>query len=429
MRTLLAPSNSWLLVSLAILAIYVILPAVIYVRSSQDPYILFLAVISSFGLLAIIAGFHLPVVDVFLSRRRLRPSIDAKFVHIAIWTTFSIFLIVTLVTADSIPILSAMGSATADQLSQERADFLKLRGGWQAALPYASTILVGVLLPYSTTRLFAEQSRFRYLALVAFILYTLLSLEKILFILAMAPLAVFVTQYYKSNRRVIAALAALAALSAGILYLNTVLASGDDYFEQREEFAISGETGPGETGSGGQASTSYFNIHYKPANAVELIVWRSIAVPVITAADGLRVFDDRFEGRFLLGATSSLLAQITRQGRVNFDAAVFEDQFGSSATGRANAVFFVEAYVNFGWFGVAIFSFIVGQALRLFARSDDLAFQCMWPVFCWFIFSGGLIGTMLSNGFAIVFVAMLAIKISPRVLSEFMRGSVYPTPA
>lgn len=383
---------------------------------------LLLAGVSGVGLAAIVAGYHFPLIDRLIDRQRYRLPINAWIVHVTIWMAFTVFVAVTLLTADSVPVLSALGSATADQLSQERAGFLKLRTGWEAALPYFSTVFVGVLLPYSTTRLFAERSAFRFLALVVFIAYTLLSLEKILYILAVAPLTVFVTQYYRDAQRIFTALAAIAVLSAGVLYLNTVLASGTDYFvkELGEE--------EGETTRPRDAS-SYFDIRHRPDSAVKLIVWRSIAVPVITAADGLRVFEERFEGQHLLGATSSLVSRVTGQQRVNFDAVVFADQFGSAATGRANAVFFIEAFVNFGWAGVIAFSLIVGQALRLFARSDDLAFQCMWVVFCWFIFSGGLFGTMFSNGFLLMFITLLTIKVLPSVESEAATESATPSPA
>ncbi|WP_086471194.1 hypothetical protein [Devosia lucknowensis] len=416
MKTLLAPRNSWLLVSLAIFCLYVALPAFIYLFIDQNQYMLTLAAISGAGLAAIIAGYHLSITDRVLDRPGYWLCINARVVHVAIWTAFLIFATVTLLTADSVPVLAALGHATADQLSQERANFLKLRTGWQAALPYFSTIFVGVLLPYSTTRLFAERSAFRFLALVVFIAYTLLSLEKILFILAMAPLTVFVSQYYKDARRMFMALAAIAVLSGGVLYLNTVLASGTDYFVQEK-------LGPGHETLG---DAPYFDIRHRPDSAVKLILWRSIAVPVITAADGIRVFEERFEGHYLLGATSSLVARVTGQQRVNFDAAVFADQFGSADVGRANSVFFIEAFVNFGWIGVVAFSFAVGQALRLFARSDDLASQSMWVVFCWFIFTGGLFGTMFSNGFLLMLLAILTIKVLPKAQSEAAMASAPP---
>lgn len=427
MKTLLAPANSWLLVSAAIFILYVTLPAFVFFYIDRSQYMLFLSGVSGVGLASMIAGRHLPIIDWVLDWQSYRLSVSARIVHVAIWIAFAIFVGVTLLTADSIPILSAFGFATADQLSQERADFLKLRTGWEAALPYFSTVFVGVLLPYSTTRLFAERSAFRFLTLAVFIAYTLLSLEKILFILAVAPLTVFVSHYYKA-RRTFTALAAIAVLSAGVLYLNTVLASGPDYFIQEEnDLSELGEAGdePGET-TRLRSDAPYFDIRHRPDSAVKLILWRSIAVPVITAADGLRVFEERFEGQYLLGATSSLVAWATGQQRVNFDAVVFADQFGSAATGRANAVFFIEAFVNFGWIGVIAFSLVVGQALRLFARSDDLAFQCMWVVFCWFIFTGGLFGTMFSNGFLLMFLAMLTIKVLPRVPKEAAVASAAP---
>ena len=53
----------------------------------------------------------------------------------------------------------------------------------------------------------------------------------------------------------------------------------------------------------------------------------------------------------------------------------------------------------------------------------------MWVVFCWFIFTGGLFGTMFSNGFLLMFIAILTINALPRVESEVATESATPSAA
>lgn len=128
-----------------------------------------------------------------------RPSVDAERVHVATWKMFSIFIVVTLLMAESIPIPSATGYETVDQPSEERAGFLKPRGGRPEMLHYLSTAPVGGLLPYSTTHLFAERGHFNHVALPVFILCTPLSRKKILSILAIKIPHKLLSEFVRCN--------------------------------------------------------------------------------------------------------------------------------------------------------------------------------------------------------------------------------------
>ena len=63
--------------------------------------------------------------------------------------------------------------------------------------------------------------------------------------------------------------------------------------------------------------------------------------------------------------------------RVEFERLVFAYEWGQNAagTGSTNSVYVIEAFVNFGWAGVAIFSAVVGLMFRVFAQSEDEAFR------------------------------------------------------
>jgi hypothetical protein len=150
----------------------------------------------------------------------------------------------------------------------------------------------------------------------------------------------------------------------------------------------------------------FFSTSFATSGIGEFLAWRAIAVPIVTAADTLRVFEEDLGGRPLLGASSSLLAFAFGLERVNVERQVYANQWGQNETetGNANAVYLTEAYLNFGFAGVVVFSFITGTIFRLFARSEDEAFRALWMLFCLGLLVGPLTAMLFSNGFLLVLV-------------------------
>jgi hypothetical protein len=146
-----------------------------------------------------------------------------------------------------------------------------------------------------------------------------------------------------------------------------------------------------------------------------MIGWRTLAVPVITAADALRVFDVDYGGRLLKGATSSVIAAVSGQERVLFERDVFASEWGQNETetGSANSVFLTEAFVNFGWAGVVGFAVAVGLLFRVFARSRDEALRSLWMIFAYALYCAPMIGTLLSNGYALVLGLSMLVRFEP----------------
>ena len=72
---------------------------------------------------------------------------------------------------------------------------------------------------------------------------------------------------------------------------------------------------------------------------------------------------------------------------------------GPSETGTGlNAAFFVEAYVNFGWFGVCFVKYAVGALITYIGRSRDQALRCILPLVLYGLFLGGAFGLLFGNG-------------------------------
>lgn len=361
-----------------------------------NPYFVELAQICAVTCVFILLGFSVPLFDSRFRKDALRLTIDATTFHVVVWAAFILFLVITFATASSIPIISVFFGATADELSQQRGDFLKGRQGAESALLYLSTLFVSALLPYSLVHLFIEKARLRFQLMLLFFGFSISFLQKALFVNVFFPLAyLFIRRLKAGSMRIV--LSVVGSLL--LLYLITVLASGG-----QSEFETTGASGSGD----------FFASAYVPTSAIDLLVWRSVGVPIFTAADTLLVFEQQFGGQPLLGATSTFFATLFSLERIPLERLVFEHQWGWNDIANANAVFMIDAYVNFGWPGVVAFAFFVGQSLRWFHKSRDEAFKSLWLIYCFALFSGPLIGMLLSNGYVLMFTYALFVRLRKR---------------
>lgn len=397
-RTLTDPRWAVALFIAAMLCIYAALPLMVYYEALRDHYLLELARLATLACIAIALGYHLPVLDWRFGARARRIRVNSQMFHGVIWGAFGLFLVTAYATADAIPLLSALQGASMSELSQQRGDFLKTRTGAEAALIYVSTVFVGALLPYSLARIFLERNRVRYLLLVIFLGYSISFLQKALFLNAVIPLLYVAARQerFGAFRFVM-----IAAGSIVLLYLVTTLAFGDDSAVASAMGILEGDP-------------DYFTAAYIPANAADHLIWRSTSVPMFTAADTLAVFDQQFDGKPLAGVTSSLIAGLLSLERIPLEKLVFAYQWGWNEIGNSNAVYFTEAFVNFGWVGVALVSLFVGQSLRWLRLSRDEGLRSLWAIYCFALFSGGIMGTLFSNGYLLVFIFSLLFKLDDR---------------
>jgi hypothetical protein len=388
---------------IAIFTAFAAIPRLVYHSVLPDDYFIGLSNVALVSCLAIWAGYALPLFDSRFRPNARRISIDANWFHAVVWIGFLLFLLVTFATAQNIPILSAIQGASTLELDAQRGAFLKGRTGLEAVLPYLGTLLVSALLPYSLVHLFIENSRLKYLFLAIFVAFSVSFLVKSLFVNAAFPLIYLLAQQRKLT---IPRLVPVAGLVLCLLYVVSMLALGD-------------AASKGADIADSQDLADFFKTTYKASGPLDFLVWRSIAVPIFTAADTLRVFAERFGSEPLWGATSSFVAAIFSLDRVTLEKFVYEYQFGWNELANANAAFFTEAFANFYWYGVVLFSMFVGQSLRWFRMSDDIAFKALWMNYCFTLYTAGLIGTVLSNGYSLIF--FLALFCSLRTAKQPVR--------
>lgn len=401
LRRILDPTNAVIIFILALVFMYLVMPLYAYYFDNFDEYNLYVAVQCFVACIMIAFGSALPILDDQARDNLRKIRFDSIHWSRLIVLGFTAFVLVTFATAESIPILSYFTGANANELSEQRGALFKGREGYEIALLYLFTIFTQALMPYALTVQFLNKDKIRYLSFSIFLLFTLSFIQKFLFIAALLPLIyTYSTIYGKENRKSIFVLFLSVPI---ILYIMTFISMGykENFSWQSIDYG------------------SVFSADYLPSNPVDALIWRSFAVPVFTATDTLHVFYERLGGTHLNGATSTLIAWLIGEERVNLERITFDYQWGWNDTANANAVYFVDAFVNFGWLGLCIISFVIGQSLRWFRMSDDNAIKSLWPLYCLGLFNATFIGMILSNAYLLVWFMLLFTTPKPTILGGY----------
>lgn len=394
MRLFLDSRNSIYIFALAIFAGYCLLP-LLFISFGINSYFAELSEMTALASLMLVIGFQ----GVFSDRRAdRRVELPVETFVAVVWGAFLVIALVIIVTAPAIPLVTALQGGSADLIALQREQFLKSRTGLEAAFPYLNAFFTGALIPYSIGLMFLHQYRARWTLAAIFLAYCLIFTEKAFFFKAVLPLIyLYGSGAIKSRFGTPVVIAASALILIGVA---TVSGSG-----QATEYV--------------QNNDDFLSASYAPQGVVGHLLWRSFAVPTFTAADAIRVFFGEFGGRPFYGGTSSLLAPIFGAEHVYFERAVFEAQWGQNetGTGSSNSVFVTEAFVNFGWIGVIIFSLIVGRMFRWIALSEDVAMRATWPLLAFGLYSAGLIGILFSNGFIALILFSFFVRFKPHAAS------------
>lgn len=362
---------------------YCLLPLGVYLYYLDSPHQLHLAVMSLLAAAGIYLGFRSGIgAGMFKVSPRMAQVGESTFL-IVVWTVFVLFAFVAWATADRIPLVAALQGEDDQVLAILREEFLKTRTGWEASLVYINALLTGSIVPFALAVMFYHHRPLRWACLLFFVFYCLSFLEKAFFFKALLPLVYLAIQ---GHVRLVVGRAGILAGTFLLLIFITYL---------------SGAGGAREAGDYG-----FFTLQFAPQTALEHIAWRSIVVPVLTAADALRVFEEWFNGQYFLGATSTLISGLFGMERVSFERIIFFAQWGQNETesGSSNSVYVTEAFVNFSYLGVLAFSAFIGVILRAIAESGNEPLKSIWMLFCLGVFTAGMIGTLASNGFLLLFI-------------------------
>ncbi len=383
LRTVTRPEVAWLSFGGAILVVYGLIPASLSVAGYPDTAYRTLAGITALGVSVTWATY---LLSRGLRFRIPHLVIDTNIFLLVVVGFFVGFACLSWATAEQIPLVAALQGADGATLAYLRESFLKGRGGWQSGFVYINAILSGALLPYCIAVMFVTGSRFKWWVFAFFMFYSISFVEKAFFLKAVIPIFYLLCQQRFRSR----IQPSYIAIGSVLLLLVFTIVS---------RAGLSGwQVGGGD----------FWSPTYQPGNALDQLLWRAVGVPVFSAIDAIKVYETFF-GYPLMGATSSLLSLVSGTERIEFERMVFAFEWGQNATGTgsANSVYLTEAFVNSGWWGVGLFSVVVGLCLRIFASSRDEGVRSLWLLFALNLFSAGLVGLLFSNGFILLlFVAV-----------------------
>lgn len=358
LRRLVDPANAGPVLAAAVVVYYVVAALANDELSSLPEQHLMtrLALLSGvFILIGWFAGARL------MAEGRLPTRAVARLLLTVSVACFAAFVAVTALTAPSLPLLAAlMGQDPAD-IALAREQFLKAREGPLIALVYLNAALTFTLVPYAMCLGFIKKQKAAWLLLALFLGYSVLFLEKAFFVRVFAPLAALLV--VTRNRQV--RLSWLLVLALALLAVNIALSGFAD------ERGVLG-----------------------------FLVFRVIEIPAKTAIDTLAFWSEYWGGEYLHGATNLVFSNLLSLERVHLERMVFEYQFGpyESGTASANAVFFADAFVNFGYAGVVLSSVLVGAVLAFVGRSSDLALRCLAPLIMYSVFFASFFSVLFGNG-------------------------------
>lgn len=351
-----------------------------------------------------------------------------------------------LLTAEKIALLEAFRGASADDIAFAREALFKTRVGWERLLPYLNSIFSSALMPFALMISYLEKRRYRHWLFLLFCLSLFPSLEKVLILKAVVPLIMLVLNGYLPRRWAILLIGSAIFTVGAAFYLAK---SGDvDYLKQsRETMAhlrwqqnLLPDTWRNDLNSKIKDSKEYrsandYYMNYE-RNLLQQIEFtqgeirtiekyspfgsspsayktnRLLWIPYVTAYDWILFFNDRLDGRLLKGATSTLLAKLLGQDNFLMEREVFKFQFGSGGaqTGAANAVFLADAFVNFGWLGVALYASFLAILIYVVTILSNPAMQACLYYFLIQLSIGPLPGVLFSNGLLLLIVLSIFIR-------------------
>lgn len=325
---------------------------------------------------------------------------------------YILVLFVAVITADHVPLLAAFQGAGGGDLAEYRETFLRARTGPWQILNYLYVILNNSVMPIVVTYAFWKKRHWRFLAGAIFVVGLSLTLQKGAIASAALPLAALFLMNRQWRSLIVVVIMLFAFIAA--MY---VIASG-------RLSSILPTTGSWHESSEAPASVEladpFFNASDVPAeynllggtNQITLAFNRIAWIPYVTAIDWLRYQEVVLNGDMVLGRSIKPVALLLGLPPLHIEREVSSFQWGQNSTGTSssNAIFIVDAFVNFGWIGVVLYSGLFAFSIKLIVRTgfDPLIASAIVPVYtACFV---PLPPVFLSGGLAIFVVLALFLR-------------------
>lgn len=360
-----------------------------------------------------------------ISFRLYTPPVTALY---AVFVVVALYLIATSQNA----LWMSINGASFEAVAQARESFSKYRSGGEVIVMYLYALLLRSAVPMGLVWLFAQRSRWRFLVLGLTIGLLMLSLEKMLPALVLMPLVAYYWLHMQLKKAVYIGCLLLAVFFTAT-YFSTIRPQVSPEIQlqlQSEQRSNKIETSQPVRPRKVELPTSVyeplvflkkenfiieFNVvngmnptkrNFKPHNTFTKMLERALWTPFATAYDWLHLWKTHY-GEYMKGRTIGIIAKLTGRQKINFDKEVHYYQYWTN--GDANALFVADAYINFGFVAVAIYSFLIGFFMGLVRLSGSIEFISVSIIYAYALSISALPPNLLSGGIG-VFVLLLLIS-------------------
>ena len=450
---------------------YLFTPTILYFFFDANEYMLLLAKISIIALLGLFTGYYLLSKWIQISPAHVF-NINCKHFLFFVFSFFVLLVLLIIFTTESVPLFTALNTRDVYEIGISRAYFLKAREGIEGLFVYASVFFTTSFLPYLIMLSFVRNYSFRWFVFAFPYLYSFLLVEKVFFLRFSLPMLSFFSidaSRKQNNKKFFFMLISIPF----VIYINTMISgigSPDAKLAIQKKFEIQRfeiqklviqkeleiqkkieikklqiqqseaqdleifkldlqklekqqlekqkqeEYNRAYWSKISNTCGNFYSAQYvlcASIDRVKFLVWRIIAVPVFSATDSLKLFEKQYHGRLLFGRTSSFISFVLGFQNIKFEREVFLSEWGQDSTGTSssNAVYIIEQFINFGWFGVLFSSMLIGYMFAVLRRSTDLALASLSLVISLSLFLGGFISNMLSGGYLALFSFLFLTKL------------------
>lgn len=409
---------------------FLLLPAVttFLVYEDYTSLLMITLLVTSFAFFYVGAGLTYK----FVGTRQLHYTVGNRRLVWFLLYAFIFTYVLMFIEFGGVPLLQY---SSVENTSSLRAEFTKADGGALAILTYFKSIFSKGMLPIIVCWFYLKESRKSFLCVLFGLTFLLLSaFEKAGLVWIFLPLF-FIQIYYKNYKElfqsiifVLLCTAMVSVVSLSHLASTTkpdnkanetlvLMHANINHFEQSDpvlnKYKTIKQLGLFEEQIFNYTTTS---IHESEDDYQFLLtfgqkgepIWfmlnRIFWIPFITAYDTLLFWQQNYQEHLYFGV-NRYLAVITGYPFANLERRVFRFQFGSGigSTGNSNASFISEAYIGFGYLGVALFSLILGAIIGLFAKSNVVIFRSIIPLIYFSVLSASFISSLFSGGLLLMF--------------------------
>ncbi len=407
--------NRIYLIPIYLIIFYYIFPivmVVIYKSGNINSQLLFLSLLAICTYYLTYRSIKMSFLSKFLSKIR---KIEVNW-EIWAWVIFCLYLSVVIyacVTVPEVPLFAAFKKTAVYKLSLLREQFLRTSTGYAKIPLYIYTICINSIIPLILTQMFLDKKPKRFILLFLFLFTLMLNLEKGRTLVALLPLIVFYVNEKKPMK----------AFSVGILLVSIILCMS---FLSRG--GLSNE--PMDKSAVLQNKYNLFADNSSKLSKLSqayFLINRVCYIPYMTAIDWLDYKKIKLNDNLVYGQSISLVSWITGKEKINLEREVFSYEWGQfeTGTGSANTVYYIDAYLNFGIFGVLLYSILLAILIKIGIASQNKSIMATMTVTLYFICCNALPAMLFSGGLMfLLFIATFFRQKSgfvsqPNVLGSF----------